>query len=94
MDVRIRIMSENPYLRSIRIFDPAVDLSEDKRKKPARNVEMGGDLFEELQQGPAAQPAVGNPATNPPQQNSQSGSSASSDGLEVVEDESMEIIDL
>jgi hypothetical protein len=88
-------MSENPYLRSIRIFDPAVDLSEDKRKRPARNVETGGDLFEELQQEPAGDTARA-PLVNQKSAEASSSSSAgkSSDGLEVVEDESMEIIDL
>lgn len=83
----IRSMSENPYLRSIRIFDPRVDLSEDKRNKPHRSItESGGDLFEELQDSGATQPenATGKAGST----------GASSDGLEVVEDESMEIIDL
>ncbi|MEQ8353349.1 MAG: hypothetical protein RH862_17875 [Leptospiraceae bacterium] len=83
-------MSENPYLRSIRIFDPAVDLSEDKRKKPARNVETGEDLFAELQDTPP----VGTAPRAEEESGSQKSSSSPSDGLEVVEDDSMEIIDL
>ena len=98
-------MSENPHLRSIRIFDPRVDLSEDKRTKPARSVETGGDLFEELQSAPGttgtgSHPAQTGPSAGGPSANAQKADRDKTDqrsdssGLDVVEDESMEIIDL
>ncbi|MCB1169539.1 MAG: hypothetical protein KDK25_04355 [Leptospiraceae bacterium] len=85
-------MSENPYLRPIRIFDPRVDLAEDKRNKPSRPVvEAGGDLFEELQ-------TSGAQAAGPGKENASGAEnrqkSSGSGELDVVEDESMEIIDL
>ncbi|MCB1166627.1 MAG: hypothetical protein KDK33_10755 [Leptospiraceae bacterium] len=82
-------MSENQFLRPIRIFDPAVDLAEDKRKKPSRVLtETGSDLFDELQaeSGGASAPQAQKPPASTP--------AGSSDGLDVVEDENMEIIDL
>ena len=82
-------MSENPYLRPIRIFDPRVDLAEDKRSKPSRPVvEGGGDLFEELQS------TEGENRAAPPSDSEKRQASSGSGELDVVEDESMEIIDL